>query len=44
MKFPFHRLENIVGKGQNAGYHNVLTQDCPKLGLCGKGLYLTIIK
>ena len=47
-KFVLGRVENIVGKGENAAYqhfllfHNVfkslLRMGCYKLGLCGKEL------
>ena len=49
----FHKAENIVGKGENAGYtsifffsHNVfkwhLSQGRQKSGLYGKGLSLNV--
>ena len=41
----FHRVETIVGKGENAGYHNVLkrrlSQTCQKVSLRGNGLTLS---
>ena len=52
MEFVFINLENIVGKGENAGYHNFLVYlPCfqmpalfwvigSKLGSCGKRLSL----
>ena len=41
-KFIFDGVENIVGKGENAGYHNgckrFLSQGCLSKGLCGERL------
>ena len=47
IKVVFHGTENIVGKGENAGYHNVFFKRlfppvCQKSSLCGKGLILII--
>ena len=46
LKFVFGRVENIVGKGENAGYQHFLTmfskgfflKVVKKSGLCGKKL------
>ena len=48
LNFGIGRVENIVGKGQNAGYHHfllfpqcfqrLLSHGHSKLRLCGKGL------
>ena len=42
----FGRVENIVGKGETAGYHNVfkrpLSQTGPKVSLCGNGSKLLL--
>ena len=42
LKFVLGGVENIVGKEENAGFHNVfktrLCQDHERLGLCGKEL------
>ena len=42
IKVVFHRIENIVGKEENAGYHNVFKRLFPpvrqKSSLCGNGL------
>ena len=52
MAFVFERAENIVGKGENAGYQHFLfylsfqkASNPGLLGLCGKGLtlYLTMM-
>ena len=48
LEFPFGRVENILGKGENAGtcifsfsqniFKSLLPEGCLKLGLCGKEL------
>ena len=48
MKFVYHRVENLMGKGENAVYQHFLLfpqcflkasfSGCLKLGLCGKWL------
>ena len=51
LKFVLWKVENIVGKEENAGYsifffsHNVFKRPLPaekKSGLCGKDVYSTI--
>ena len=44
-KFDLVSLENIVGKGENAGFKRLLPQGHQKSSLCGKGLtlYYTIL-
>ena len=53
LKFVFGRIENMVGKGENAGYQHFLLfpqcfqklsfQRCLKPGLCGNGFRLPVL-
>ena len=42
MIFIFNKVENILGKGENAGYHYVIESILQSLlnsGFCGKGFF-----
>ena len=38
MKSVFGRVENIVGKGQNAGYQSLIFSGSLEVAVCGKEL------
>ena len=37
LKFVLHSVENIVGKGENAGYHFLFFPQCFHIGLLPQG-------
>ena len=41
LKFVLGMVENIVGKGENAGYQKAFFPGSSKKGLCGKALTLS---
>ena len=47
MLFVFERIENILGKGENAGYQHfslLLSQGCEELGFFEKGFGKRLIE